>query len=222
MGKFLLAALLTAALAQGAPAAASGPLNPVQQQKLGCVATLAIVASEQARGVASEWPALGERGARYAQVVGETLIYEVGWTKEAIRDAIITAVAERQKRASANGTSRDLPREEVAGCVALMDEIAPPPAPPGLPQCAAMVSLAYGEVHGREGLSNAAKDLATIASVLDYRAREALRGAGKSGTEIDEEMTLTRETIAAEAKRREAGGVSAGLDYGACFELAKP
>jgi len=208
-----------AALVQGAAAPASGPLNPAQREQVECVAALAIVASEQQRGVpaAAAWPPLAERGARFAQVTGERLMAEAGMTKEAVRDAIIASVAAHQKAAGEAGAAKELPRDLVQGCVALMDRQTPPPAPPTLPQCAAMLALAQE----RPGAGDA-RDLKTLASVLDHRAREQLRASGKSGTEIDREMTLTREAIAAEAAKREADGVSAGLDYGPCLEMAKP
>ncbi|RJF90381.1 hypothetical protein D3876_09005 [Sphingomonas cavernae] len=196
------------------------PLNVDQQRQIGCVATLAIVASEQTRGRASEWPALQARGARFAQVVGERVMKEAGWTKEQVRDAILASVAARQ--AQTKGASADLPDNEVRDCIAMMDAQAPAPPPPTLPQCAAMVTAAYEEVRARDGQTAGAKDLKTIASVLHYRAREALRAKGMSGSEVDREMAQTREAIAAEAKRRVADDVSAGLDYSPCLEMARP
>lgn len=219
MSKVTLFLFAAVALGQGAPVSASGPLNPAQREQITCVAALAIVASEQQRGVpaAAEWPPLGERGARFAQVTGERLMADAGITKEAVRDAIVAAVAAHQKAANENGALKELPRELVQGCVVLMDRLTPEPDPPTLPQCAAMLALAQESPDVGD-----ARDLKTLASVLDHRAREALRASGKSGTEIDQEMTLTREAIMAEVGKREADGVSAGIDYGACLEMAKP
>lgn len=193
---------------------AAAPLDAAQQRDIGCVATLAVVAYEQQRGE-TRWPPVGEDGARFAQLVGERVMKQSGRTREQVRDAIVAAVTERQK-------AKTLPEADVEACLALMRKEAPPPPPPGLPQCAAMLKLAYEEEHGRNGLSDDAKQLATIASILDHKAREALRGEGKSGSEIDAAMAATREAVAAEVKARAADGVSAGLDYSACFALASP
>lgn len=215
MNSLLIAALVAA----GAPPV---PLNPDQQRQIGCVATLAIVASEQTRGLAGEWPALRERGAQFSQVVGERVMRESSWTREQVRDAILEAVAARQKAAAVNGGVHGLTEDEVKVCIAAMDVAAPAPTPPTLPQCAALVAIAYEDVSARADPGPYAKDLKTIASVLDYRAREALRAEGRSGNEVDRAMIETREAIAGEAKRRAGDGVSAGLDYGPCLELARP
>lgn len=193
---------------------AAAPLDAAQQRDIGCVATLAVVAYEQQRGE-TRWPAVGEDGARLAQIVGERVMKQSGRTREQVRDAIVAAVAERQK-------AKALPEADVEACLALMRKEAPPPPPPSLPQCAAMLKLAYDEEHGRNGLSEDAKRLATIASILDHKAREALRGEGRSGPETDAAMTVAREGVAADVKARVADGVSAGLDYSACFALARP
>lgn len=209
--------LLIVALLAGSPA-----LPPERQRQIGCVATLAIVASEQERRGATEWPALKARGARFAQVVGEGVMKDAGWSREQVRDAILAAVAAHQKSTTALGKPADLPPSDIETCIALMEAVAPAPLPPTLPQCAAMLARAYDETHAREGLTSRAKDLKTLASVLDYRAREALRAEGKSGTEVDRTMVETHGIIVAEAERRAADNVSAGLDYGACIEMARP
>ena len=55
--------LFALALAQSAPATLPKPLTDIHKRDLSCVAALAIVASEQERGVASsfEYPLLEER-----------------------------------------------------------------------------------------------------------------------------------------------------------------
>lgn len=193
---------------------AAAPLDAAQRRDIGCVATLAVVAYEQQRGE-TRWPPVGNDGARFAQLVGERVMKQTGRTREAVRDAIVAAVAERQKAGAVSDA-------EVEACLATMRAEAPPPPPPSLPQCAAMLKLAYDDEHGRNGLSDDTKRLATIASILDHKAREALRAEGRSGSEIDAAMAATREAVAAEVKARAADGVSAGLDYSACFALARP
>lgn len=212
---FAMAALLAGGTGAHAYTADQGVL--VQ-----CVAQLSIIASQQQSGVSSAlvYPPLEESGARFAQVVGERLMAEAKQSREQVRDAFVAGVSAEQKRATAGGGARDIPRDEVIACIALMEKTAPAPPPPTLPQCAGMVKLAYDEVHAREGLSKSAKDMATIAAVLDARARDDLIGAGKSRDEADRILTETREAIARDAARREADGVSAGLDFQACFDMA--
>jgi hypothetical protein len=193
---------------------AAAPLDATQQRDIGCVAALAVVAYEQGRGE-TRWPPLGEDGARFAQVVGERVMKQTGQTREQVRDAIVAAVAERQK-------AKALPDAEVTACLAMMRETLPALPAPTLPQCAAMLRIAYDDEHGRNGLSDDAKKLSTIASILDHKAREALSAQGKSGPETDAAMSEAREGVAAEVKAREADGVSAGVDYSACFAMAKP
>ena len=90
--------MLTVALSLPAFAAAPPPLTPEQNERVRCVAALAIVANEQERGV-GDWdslPPLKSRGSHFAGVVGDTLTGEGGRTREAVRDAILAAVADFQ------------------------------------------------------------------------------------------------------------------------------
>ncbi|MBB5686237.1 hypothetical protein [Sphingobium boeckii] len=211
--------VIAALLAGGATAHA---YTPEQAGLIQCVAQLSIVASQQQAGVSSAlvYPPLETSGARFAQVVGERLMADARQSREQVRDAFVAGVAAEQKRATAGGGARDIPRDEIIACVALMEKTAPAPPPPTLPQCAGMVKLAYDEVHGREGLSKSAKDMATIAAVLEARARDGLLADGNSQGDADRILTQTRETIAKDVARREADGVSAGLDIQPCFDMA--
>ena len=129
-------------------------------------------------------------------------------TKEAVRDAMIAAVAAIQK-------SKALPRADVDRCILAMHARLPKRPPPTLPRCAAIMGLAYEAVKARDGLTKDAKDLATLASVLTYRAREAAVGDGKSIAEADAAIGAER---AAAAK---AGGAPQG-ELRACTALAAP
>ena len=214
------ALIAIAALLAGGTAAQA--YTPEQGRLVQCVAQLSIIASEQQAGVSSAlvYPPLADSGARFAQVAGERLMREAKQSREQMRDAFIAGVAAEQKRATADGGAREIPRAEVIACIDLMEKAAPAPPLPTLPQCAGMVKLAYDEVHGREGFSKSAKDMAMIAAVLEARARDALMEAGKSRTEAERSLTETRETIAKDVTRREADGVSAGLDIQPCFDMA--
>ena len=80
---------------------------------------------------------------------------------------ILAAVTRYQKTAK-------LDRGEIDKCVALMRVRSPAPPPPTMPRCAAIMSLAYEAVKTRDGLTKDAKDLATLAAVLTYRAKEEM------------------------------------------------
>lgn len=194
-------------------AAAPAPITPDQQQRLRCVAILAIIAGEQGRRTAAalELPPLYKRGARFAEVVGEGTVKETGRSEEQVRELILAEVASVQKAAGSKGA---LPIEEARGCIALMDRVAPPLPPPSPVQCAGLLKIAADDVRRREGMTKSAMDLTTLASVLENRARTELGAAGKSGPESDRELTLAREAIAARPE--------SAPDMEACVELAQP
>jgi hypothetical protein len=188
-------------------------LTDPQQQQLRCVARLAILAGEQERRTAAalELPPLARQGARFAQLVGDGLVKNSGRSQEQVRDLILQELAAIQKSA---GAEAKLPIEEARGCVALMNQLAPPLPPPPAIQCAGLMKLAADDVRRREGMSKPAMDLITLASVLETRARSELGAAGKSQSQSDKELTLAREAIAAKP--------DTAPDMEACVELARP
>lgn len=200
------------------------PLDESQRRDLSCVAVLAIIASEQERGVESAlaYPLLSERGATYAGLVGQRIMADTGRTREQVREEILAAVAEQQAMAENTADPDRLVRSEMATCLPLLDAAVPPRPKPDLTQCAGMLQLAYEEVHKREGLSKTAKDLKTLAAVLDSRARDQLRAEGLSGSESDIILTQGREAMLADARQREALGQGSDLDFDHCFVLAAP
>lgn len=196
-----------------AAASSPPPLSDVQARQVRCVAVLAIVAGEQQRRTASalSLPPLARQGARFAQVVGDTLVKDTGRSQEQVRDLILQQVAATQKAA---GGKAELPIAEAQACVEVMNAVAPPLPPPSAIQCAGLLKLAADDVRKREGMSKTAMDLMTIASLLEDRARTELRDAGKSEAEGDKELTLAREAISADPK--------SAPDMEACVELAQP
>ena len=212
-------------LAVSQPAASPPvPLDQMQRRDLSCVAVLAIVASEQERGMESalDYPLLSERGAAYAAMVGQRIMDDTGRTKEQVRDDILAAVAEQQTMAQDADEPDELVRSEMATCLPLLDAAVPPKPKPDLTQCAGMLQLAYEEVHNREGLSKTAQDLKTLAAVLDSRARDQMRAEGLSGQESDILLTQSREAMLADAKKLKAKGQGSDLDFDHCFFLAAP
>lgn len=215
--------IMMLALAQPAPSPAV-PLTEMQMRDLSCVAVLAIIASEQERGVASalEYPLLSERGATYAGLVGERIMSETGRTREEVRQDILAAVAEQQAKGGNGAEAEEVMSTEMAQCLSLLDAAIPTKPKPDLNQCAGMLQLAYEEVHSREGLSKTAQDLKTLAAVLDSRARDKMRAEGLSGQESDILLTQEREAMLADARQQEALGRGSDLDYDHCFTLAAP
>lgn len=176
---------------------------------LRCVATLAIIANDQARGAGElgSYPPLAVRGARFARIAGEAAMRESGQSREQVRTRILAEVAAFQ---TADGRGPNPVASQAPGCIAMLDKAVPPPT---LPYCAAIVGFAYDDVHAREGLTKTAKDLATIAAVLAGRAREELRALGKTEAQGDVALGLARE--AARSDKAEP-------DLESCFERARP
>ena len=218
--------LLLAAQAASFPVAAPAPvaLTETHRRDIECVAAFAILANEQKRGVPGSgvYPYVVDRGQTYAGLVGERVMAETGMSREDVRDLIVAAVDAHQREAVESADPESVVEAAVTRCEPLLNAAVPPPAVPDLPQCAAMLQLAYEEVYGREGLSPTAKDLKTLAYVLDSRAREELRAEGFSGNEMDILMTTTREKLLAESKARAAKGQGDNLDFDHCFKLAAP
>ncbi len=174
-------------------AAAATSLTPQHAADLRCVSMLAIVADAQVRETGwDDVEPLKDSGARYAGVIGEAVMKETGRSREAVRDLILRGVAGFQK-------SGAITRPDVDACVVRMKVAAPPTPEPGLPRCAAILSLAAEAVKKRDGLSKGAKDLATLASVLAYRAR--VEGGG-SEAEVMAMINAERDAAA------KAGGAS--------------
>lgn len=186
---------------------AATALSPQSVQDARCVAVLGIVAFEQGHG--REWSdvvPVRDNGERFAGVVGERLMKETGQPREAVKSLILADVATLQK-------IKDLPRSEVETCLARMAVVAPPLPTPTLPRCAAAMGVAGEAIKAREGLSKGAKDLATLASVLAYRAKVEGATAGKSEAHVADSVAIER-----------AGVISAGgaddEELQRCAELA--
>jgi hypothetical protein len=203
---------------QPVPALAQAPTAPLQTgEDLRCAAAFAIVALEQSGGEGpAGWPPLALRGKRFFADAGETAMKQGGLTREQVRDLIAGEVQALQTAADPDAALAALAKP----CTARLDATVPPLVTPDLKQCAAILDLAYEEVHAREGMSGPARDLKTLASVLASREREALIAMGKSGDEADRTLSDAREAIRAEATD-DQGGVDK-YDIAHCYELAKP
>ena len=218
-----LAALLLAAQAASAPVAPP-TLTPAQRDDLTCAAAFAIIASEQARGVTSAlaYPTMVSRGRTYFVKTAERIVTETASSDEAIGAALTGIVQQLQSDAAQSNDPAGVIDAIMEPCLKKLDAAVPVPPPPSMLQCAVYVQLAAEEVKNREGDSNTARDLRTLASVLESRARDEMRDEGLSGNEADARLIQTREAALAAEAARKADDDESGIDFEHCFNLAKP
>ncbi len=217
--RYSVTIMLLALLSSAAQAADPPPLAEVSQlttaarTDLRCAATFAIVATEQAGGDAlTGWPPLATRGKRFFADTGTRVMAEGGLSREAVRTALAAEVAALQSAKDPEAALADLAKP----CLARLDATVPPLTKPDLNQCAAILTLAADEIHAREGLTPAAQDLRTLASVLTAREREALIAKGQTGNEADRTVIQAREAMAAASAEIDT------YDIAHCYDLAKP
>jgi hypothetical protein len=215
MKKLLMIILPLSTLAATPPPSS---LNVEQKEQVRCVAALAIAANDQLRGAAGwvGFPWLPVRGKRFAGIIGDRLVTETKMTRESIRDSIIGEVAGLQARAAASSNPQPEAQALVRSCIAMMDKIDPPKAPPTLVQCAAMVALAAKDA----GTADQTKQLANVAAILESKARDQLRAQGKTDNEGDIILGLEKESILAQSKANRAKGEEDDLNFESCFAQA--
>lgn len=214
--RWQLALLLCPVLLAGAPPA----LSADQTEQLRCVGAIAIIANEQQRGVAewTDFPDLAEDGARYATIVTDRVTDASGAERAAVEQEIVRQIGDIQHQSSSEQGSSRILHTLGEACVAEMERVLPQAPAPGLTRCAAMVALARDDARAREGMSKSVKDLTVFASVLESRARMALRAEGKSEAESDIVLGTEREVLSNAFR----DGAAQRFDFTSCFELAKP
>ncbi|AOG01449.1 MAG: hypothetical protein ACT6R2_12355 [Blastomonas fulva] len=221
----LQTAAVPAAPAAPAPAPVSAPaLTPAQREDLTCAAAFAIIASEQARGVTSAlaYPTLVVRGRSYFVATAERIVTETATDDDAVGLALTRIVEDLQAQAAQSNDPAGVVDAIMTPCLAKLDAAVPLPPPPSMLQCAIYLQLAFDEVAGREGDSATARDLKTLATVLESRARDEMRDEGLSGNEADRRFIETREAIDAREKARAPDDDATDVDFEHCFTLAKP
>jgi len=191
---------------------------------LTCVATFAIIASEQVRGDPKmlAYPPMSIKGKYYTANTGLRITKETGKSKEAVREAILKELATLQAAHAKSADPDIVIADSMRKCLPLLEVEVPQKPQPTLPECAALVGFAYDEMYKSEGLSKSARDLKTIASVLDNRAREAMLADGKSGNERDIAMIDSKFAVTAKLKASESGADVSELNMDYCFSLAAP
>ena len=218
--RFILVLLLAPWSAQAAPLA----LGAEHIAQARCVAALAIVANEQQRGEAdwSGYPALAIRGAKFSDLVIDVLMKETRRSREEARAEVLTQLSALQAESSQASDPVAFLNGVANPCIVMLDGFVPPPKQPTLPQCAAALTLAFDDEKAHHGMSTSARTLAVFSSVLDSRARAALKAAGKTDAESDVVMGLEREKLLMEFKRQRKKGPQDKIDFQSCFELARP
>ncbi len=149
---------------------------------------------------------------------GSSLI-DAGWSEADVATAMRDAATTLQTQAVADGDADGVLAAVMGPCLALLDAEVPPLQQPNLPQCAAILRLSYEEVHGAEGLTDRAKDLLTLATVLEARTRREATEQGRTQADADAVLAMEADSVAKVAAL--LGGVQR-YDIGTCFELAKP
>lgn len=207
-----------------APAPVAPVLTEAQRQDLTCAAAFAITASEQSRGVTSAlaYPTLVNRGRTYFVTTAERVVAETGSSDEGVGLALEGIVADLQKQAAQSHDPAGVIDAIMGPCLQKLDAVVPLAPPPSLLHCAIYVMLAYDEVTAREGDTSTARDLKTLAAVLESRARDAMRDEGLSGNEADQRLIETREAIVARERARAPDDQASDIDFETCFDLAKP
>jgi hypothetical protein len=220
----LMPLLLSLQAAPASPPPAPPALSPAQREDLTCAAAFAIIASEQTRGVSSAlaYPTLVVRGRTYFVKTAERIVAETASSDEAVGMALTAIVQQLQTDAAQSNDPAGVIDAVMEPCLKKLDALVPLPPPPSMLQCAVYVQLAHEEVHGREGDSPTARDLRTLASVLESRARDEMRDAGLTGNEADRRLIETREAAIATESARDIGDDATDIDFEHCFNLARP
>ena len=216
----MISPLIAALLAQSAPSTDIGPLTDIHRRDMRCATVFAIVAQGQDEGLPSalEYPAMEKRGKEYFTQLGQRIVEETGQPREAVRQEFIAVAQNIQQEAQESGDPDGVSAKYMGQCLPLLDAAIPQGDKPTLPQCSVYLQLAYEEIYAREGLSPAAQDMKTLATVLSSRTRDMLRAQDKTTFEIDTYMFQVREGILADL----TADPDQDIDYDHCFELAQP
>jgi hypothetical protein len=218
-----LALILSGTLAAAETAAPDlSRLTGDHRAMLECAAVFAVVASEQEASADQSlaYPPLAWRGKEYFVLSSTRVMDEAGLSREAVRDLLTADVAALQQQAQGSDPDAVI-AAAMKPCLPRLDATVPPLEKPDLLQCSAILKVAYEDVHAREGLSRTAQDLATLASVLTAREKEALTAAGASPDAADRTIAEAHDKLLADAFDPKGAGAEK-YDIAHCYELAKP
>lgn len=98
------------------------PLTQEHQDKIACVAVLAIIASEQARDAigANQYPDVRETGRKWAGLVGDRVMFDTGQPQEVVAFAMKEAVKAEQARVQNVSDPKAVVDARVADCMPVM------------------------------------------------------------------------------------------------------
>lgn len=230
---FGIALLAFATAAQAAPPAPDAPAGPApdfsrlteeHKAALRCAAAFAVVATEQARGEkeALGYPPLAYRGKEYFVRVSAQVMEQAGLSRETVRGLLVQDVSEMQQQAAAFPEPAAELRLVMRPCLDRLEKLVAPLKTPDLLECSALFTIAADEIHDREGMTSAAADLKTLATVLTARAREAEIAKGRSGNQADAAIELAHESMVKLTAPGAPGGGADAFDIARCYELSKP
>ncbi len=196
-------------------------LSAQDQAAVRCSAAFAIIATEQQKGVQSAmgYPPMAWRGRAYFVNTGAQLMERYALTRDQLRSLMEGAATALQGAAAQAGNPDATIAAVMPPCLTLLDASVPALTQPELVQCASLMALAAQELETAEGLTPAAMDLKTLATVLEARARRDLAAKGHSGGQSDAILTQSFEEMAKLAGD-ELGAES--YDIQQCFVLAQP
>ena len=228
LGLVFLAIAAAAQAATPAPLPQPAPdysrLTEDHKAALRCAAAFAVVATEQQRGekAALGYPPLTSRGKEYFVRVAAQVMDQTGLARDAVRALLVQDVAEMQQQAGAIADPAGEIKLVMRPCLDRLEKLVAPLKTPDLLECSAILTVAADEVHAREGMTPAAADLTTLATVLTTRAREAQIAKGQSGNEADTAVQLAREKVVKLTAPGAPGGGADQYDIAHCYELSKP
>lgn len=206
------------------PAPDFSKLTEDHKAALRCAAAFAIVATEQARGEkeAIAYPPLAYRGKEYFVRVSAQVMEQAGLSRETVKGLLVQDVSEMQQQAAAYPEPAAELRLVMRPCLDRLEKLVAPLKQPDLLECSAIMAIAADEIHQREGMTPAAADLRTLATVLTARAREAEITRGSSGNQADAAIELAHDRMVRLTAPGAPGGGADAYDIARCYELAKP
>lgn len=212
----MLATVLLAAALAAAPGADAAPSAGAESEQR-CAAVLAIIASAQQSDPEnwSDFPDMAAVGPGYVAAARLRAGATDATNAAAFDAAVVETIAALQAETGPEDEREETLRAAGQSCLARGP--APPPAP-SLLQCAVVAGLARDNALGRRDAVPAIRELMLFASVLEDKARTALRAAGKTDGEADIAMGLERERLERAYKR----GKAEPLDFPACLDMARP
>jgi hypothetical protein len=129
-------------------------LSLEQKADVRCAVAFAIVAGGQERGETSSlaYPLIGARGRTFFADLGQRLIKDLKATPQQVQLLLESEARAFQIAAQETNDPNGTVDAVMKPCLSRLDAAVPLAPQPSLPECAAIMGLAYDEVFAREGL----------------------------------------------------------------------